>query len=214
MQGILIFYYLGGAGGKFIANCLTYSGQVSFIDYAVAQRNDPVEYNRRLLDTVPDSKFDRSWLTKENGCYQLFGEGVGYIKNQGTTPAGAKLNDLSKLNNQWVPIMAHFGHEVTNIQQYFKNVPQRFIIVDADPSFIDHAIRLKWEDPSHCLDLDRYDEFKHELKTLKPDYCFSGWNPLLPDAQDRIIKFARWLDIDLDLTAAQDYINKYLEFHR
>ena len=214
MKGILIFYYLGGAGGKFIANCLSYSGQVAFIDYDIALRNDPAEYNCELLKTVPDSKLDRSWLARENGCYQLFNSGVGYIKNTGEVPAGEPLNDLTQLTGQWLPIMAHFGHEVVNIQRYFKDVPQRLIIVDAEPSFIDHAIRLKWEDPSHCLDLDRYDEFKHELKTLKYDYLFSNWTPLRPTAINDILEFAHWLDIPLDLTPAAEYINKYLAFHR
>lgn len=214
MQGILIFYYLGGAGGKFIANCLTYSGRVAFTDYDIARRNDPAEYNRKLLKTIPDSKDDRSWLTRENGCYQLFNSGVGHIKNTGQVPPDQPLNDLTKLTGQWLPIIAHFGHEVANIQRYFKDVPQRLIVVDADPIFIDHAIRLKWKDPSHCLDLDRYDEFKHEIKILKSDYLFSNWSPLRPTALDEIVNFARWLDIDLDLTLAAEYINKYLAFHR
>jgi hypothetical protein len=215
MRGVLIFYYLGGAGGKFIANCLSYSGQVAFSDYDIALKQDINKYHTTLLTTIPEDKKDRTWMFREKGCWQLFGPGVGAIKNHWQITQDAPLNDLTKLGNQWLPIMAHFKYEVSNIQEYFKDVPQRFIIVNADPVFIDRAIRLKWENPAHCLDLDRYDEFQQEIKSMSADYCFDNWNPLAPGAQERIVEFARWLGIDLDLNSqqAQEYINKYIAFH-
>ena len=102
MQGILIFYYLGGAGGKFIANCLTYSGQVAFSNYSIALRNNPEEYNSELLKTIPDKSNSRSWMALEHGCAQLFGTGTSYIKQQGQVHAAVEFNDLTILKD-------HFG---------------------------------------------------------------------------------------------------------
>lgn len=214
MRGILIFYYVGGAGGKFIANCLTYSQQVAFTNYDIALRGNPVEYNQELLKTIPDRANSRTWLELEHGCGQLFGSAASTIKQSGTVVKPATLNDLDLLQDQWLPIMAHFRSEVDNIQRYFKDVPQRLIIVDARPEFIDLAIRLKWANPDHCLDLGRYREFKEDIATLTPDYTFANWDPRSAGAIASIQKFAQQiLDIDLDLTAAQDYIDRYLAFH-
>jgi hypothetical protein len=214
MQGILIFYYLGGAGGKFIANCLTYSGQVAFSNYSIALRNNPEEYNSELLKTIPDKSNSRSWLALEHGCGQLFGPGTSYIKQQGQVPAAVEFNDLTMLKDKWLPIMAHHKHEVVNIQKYFSDCPQRLIVVDADPDFIDLAIKLKWADPAHCLDLDLYKEFKQEIAVMNYNYMFTDWDPRRSDAIDCIKDFAwRVLDIPLDLTPAADYIEKYLAFH-
>ena len=87
-------------------------------------------------------------------------------------------------------------------------------VVDAVDDFIDTAIRLKWENPMACLDLDRYDEFQEEIKTIQADYVFEEWDPRQPNTVHRIRQFARTLDIDLDLTPAEEYIKKYQEFHQ
>jgi hypothetical protein len=213
MRGILIFYYIGGAGGKFIANLLTYSRQVAFTNYTIALRNDPEESNAALLATIPEKSDGRKWLELEHGCTQLFGDAVHTIKQQGRIDVAAKLNDLSVLHDQWLPIVAHYPGQVANIQQYFKDVEQRLIIVDADPDFIDLAIRLKWTCEHHCLDLEQYDQYQTELKELEPDYTFSAWDPRNPMAINQILEFAHWLGIKLDLTPATDYINRYRAFH-
>jgi hypothetical protein len=212
MKGILLFYYLGGAGGKFIANCLSYSEEVAFSDYAIALRNDPAERNQALLNTVPELSDSRTWHEREHGCWHLFGNATYGIKTNGVAEA-TDLNDLSLLGDRWLPIMAHHLEEVHNIQKYFKDVPVRLIIVDAVDDFIDTAIRLKWANPLACLDLDRYDEFQDEIKELAADYTFKDWDPREPDAEQRILDFASWLGIDLDLAPAQEYIKKYRAFH-
>lgn len=214
MKGILIFYYIGGAGGKFIANCLTYSRQVAFSNYEAALRNDPVEYHQLLLETIPDKSDSRDWLNREHGCWQLFGDAIYYIKEHGVVPDDVKRNDLSKLGDVWLPIMAHHQYQVPNIQRYFADVPQHVIVVDTEDDFIDLAIRLKWQSPLACLDLDRYDEFQQEIQSMSMDYCFKKWNPLKPDATDQIKQFAQYLGFELDLTPAKEYIDKYIDFHQ
>jgi hypothetical protein len=202
---------MGGAGGKFIANLLSYSGQVAFSNYDIAQRNDPAEYRRELVATVPERSNSREWMQREHGCAQLFGPGVADIKLG--APVAGQLNDLSVLQGQWIPIIAHTRTELTNIQHYYSATAQRLIVVDAVPEFIDLAIRLKWADPAHCLDLDRYEEFKQSIAQLEPDYVFTAWDPRAPGATDRVVEFAHTLGIALDLTPAQEYIDRYLAFH-
>jgi hypothetical protein len=211
MQGILIFYYIGGAGGKFIANLLSYSGQVAFSDYAIALRNDPAERNCALLATVPERSRSREWMQREHGCAQLFGPGVVNIKHG--APVAGTLNDLTVLTNQWIPIVAHTRTEVANIQTHYSATAQRLILVDARPEFIDLAIRLKWANPDHCLDIALYRQYQQAIATLTADYVFADWDPRADNAVDRVVEFAATLDITLDLTPAQDYIDRYLAFH-
>jgi hypothetical protein len=211
MQGLLIFYYMGGAGGKFIANCLTYSGAVAFTDYELAVRNDPTELNQALLNTIPERDHSREWMQREHGCAQLFGPGVADIKRG--APVDSTLNDLSQLTQAWVPIIAHTPEQLHNIQTYYSATAQRLILVDAVPEFIDLAIRLKWADPSHCLDLALYEQYKQHTATLEPNYVFDAWDPRASGATDRIVAFAGTLDIALDLSPAEAYIARYQAFH-
>jgi hypothetical protein len=214
MQGILIFFYVGGAGAKFIANCLTYSGQVAFSNYKIAVNRDPAEYHRELLATIPDRSASRTWLNHEHGCYQLYGNGITLIKTPDYPyPIDNTLNDLTPLSDLWLPVMTHTVDEVCNLQHHFKDRPQRIVAVDATPEFIDLAIRLKWPGNDHCLDLDQYNQYQKELKELKTDYIFGEWDPRDPMAINQILEFAHWLGIELDLTPARDYINRYRAFH-
>lgn len=216
MRGILIFFYVGGAGAKFIANCLTYSQQVAFSNYNIALRRDPEEYHRELLATIPDKTHSRTWLDREHGCHQLFGTGIVLVKTPDCPyPIVDTLNDLTPLADQWLPIMTHDLTEVANVQRYFKDYPQRLIAVDATPEFIDLAIRLKWPNPDHCLDFNFLHQYRSELEQLVPDYSFTQWNPLSADAPEQIAEFARTLDITLDLSQAPaaDYVARYQAFH-
>jgi hypothetical protein len=74
---ILLFRYFGGAGAKFIANCLSYSQQVAFPNYKkllAIQADDSLKLlEKSLLDTIPDKSNSRQWLQLEQGCHQLFG---------------------------------------------------------------------------------------------------------------------------------------------
>ena len=213
MKGILLFYYIGGAGGKFIANLLTYTNQVAFPNYQIALRNDPEEYNRALLATIPEKHNSRKWLELEHGCNQLFGAAVGDIKLSGQVVDTKDLNDISLIKDKWLPIMAHYPDEVANIQNYFKDQDLRLIIVDADPEFIDQAIKLKWENPAHCLDLTVYNEFKEAANNLLPYYRINGWKPENRGSLMSIENLAKSLDLTIDFTAANAYIEKYLAFH-
>jgi hypothetical protein len=213
MQGVLIFYYIGGAGGKFIANLLTYSNQVAISNYSIAQRNDAAEYNTALLATIPERSNSRSWLQLEHGCNQLWGAGVSYIKHRDTVPAAADLNDTTQIPRKWLPVMAHFESEVVNIQNYFDDRPQRLIIVDADPAFIDRAIRLKWSNPDNCLDLNIYREFKQAANDLLADYRINHWKPENRGSLMSVTDLADSLDLTIDFDAANAYIERYLAFH-
>jgi hypothetical protein len=204
---------MGGAGGKFFANMLTYSGQVAISNYAIAQRNDSAEYNVALLATVPDKLNSRSWLTLEHGCNQLFGNAVYEIKQQGAVGAAAKLNDVTQIPRKWLPVMAHFESEVVNIQRYFKDSPQRLIIVDADPDWIDRCIRLKWTDSTHCLDLNVYQEFKQAANNLLADHRITGWKLENRGSLMSVTDLADSLDLVIDFDAANAYIERYLAFH-
>lgn len=213
MRGILIFYYIGGAGGKFFANMLTYSGQVAISNYDIALRNNPEESNAALLATIPDKTNSRQWLTLEHGCNQLFGDAIYTIKQQGAVGAAAKLNDLTLIKDKWLPVMAHYPHEVANIQKYFKHVEQRLIIVDSDPAFIDRCIRLKWTDEDNCLDLNVYKEFKQAANNLLPDHRINGWKLENRGSLMSVVDLAQSLDLTVDFDAANAYFEKYLAFH-
>jgi hypothetical protein len=109
--------------------------------------------------------------------------------------------------------MAHYPAEVANIQRYFANVEQRLIIVDADPDWIDRAIRLKWENPAHCLDLTVYAEFKQAANNLLADHRIMGWKPENRGSLMSVVDLADTLDLTIDFDAANDYIERYLAFH-
>jgi hypothetical protein len=213
MKGILIFYYIGGAGGKFFANMLTYSGQVAISNYNIAVRNDSAEYNRALLATIPNKQESRTWLTLEHGCNQLFGDAIHAIKSTGAVGAAAKLNDLTLIKDKWLPVMAHYATEVHNIQKYFNNVEQKLIVVDSDPAFIDKCIRLKWADPTHCLDLNVYAEFKLAANNLLPDHRINGWKLENRGSLMSVIDLATALNLTIDFDAANAYFERYLAFH-
>ncbi len=213
MKGILIFYYIGGAGGKFFANMLTYSKEVAISNYAIAVRNDSAEYNRALLATIPDKADSRTWLTLEHGCNQLFGNAIGEIKQCATVTNSKELNDLTLIKDKWLPVMAHYATEVHNIQKYFANVEQRLIVVDSDPEWIDRCIRLKWTDKDNCLDLNIYKEFKLAANNLLPDHRINGWKLENRGSLMSVIDLADALDLTIDFDAANAYFERYLAFH-
>lgn len=213
---ILLFHYVGGAGGKFIANCLSLSKKVAFSNYGVAQsflNNDDLNFlETHLLNTIPDKEHSREWLLLEQGCYQLFGNGIDEIR--WNKPVNQfELNDVSSLGDQWLPLMTHTMTEVNNLKQFFANDNVFTVLVNGTPEFIDLAIRLKWKDKHHCLDLDIFNKFQNECQLVEFDYRFDGWNPLDTSKHAQISQLADYIGCNFDLHLADNYIKKYIRFH-
>lgn len=215
MPNILLIHYFGGGGGKFIANCLALSGQAAFANYqtALAYQHDKNIENleQALLDTIPARDQSKTWLQLEQGCHQLFGKDIAKIKKgEGVT---TNLFDIDALKYDWLPLTSHDKLEFDCIKQYFVNYNIFTVLVAATPNFIDYAIRLKWPNEHHCLDLDRFKEFNRQLDFLEFDYCIPDWDPRVLDKHREISNLAYLLNIQYDSNTASDYICKYLQFH-
>ena len=83
-RNILLLCYFPGAGGKFIANLLSSSFQVTIQDIRLGLNiigsRDGVLLNEALIQTIPTEDNRRSWLYKEYGCSLLFGEDISRIR--------------------------------------------------------------------------------------------------------------------------------------
>ena len=217
MNKILLFFYFGGAGGKFIANCLSYSQQVAFAEYQTAlkikQDTDINLLETELLKTIPDKNCSKQWLNFEQGCNQLFGKNIDAIK-QGNPVISNDFYDIGSLKPLWLPVMAHQKIHYNRLLEWFKNDQVFTVLVDSTPEFIDYAIRLKWPEPHHCLDLNHYKIFQEEIKSLQFDFEFRNWSPLTTNGQNCIIELAKKININFDLNLAKNYIDKYVEFHK
>ena len=214
---ILLFYYFGGAGGKFIANCLSYSKKVAFPDYKKAliilANNDLVFLENCLLATIPDKINSRQWLQLEQGCYQLFGPNIHNIRKNKSHNDIIKLNDLTLLGNVWLPLMSHDMDKFMSYKSFFYDSEIFTVFVDSTTEFIDLAIRRKWPKEHHCLDLDAYKKFKEECKLANFDFCFNNWNPLIIDTHSMITQLANKIDCDFDIALCKNYIEKYVNYH-
>lgn len=216
MPNILLIHYFGGGGGKFIANCLTLSGQVAFPNYetALAYQHDKNIENleQALLNTIPSRTHSKTWLQLEQGCHQLFGKGIANIKK------GELLNknlfDVDILKYDWLPLISHDKSEFDNIKQYFVNYDIFTVFVAATSNFIDYAIRLKWPEKNYCLDLNRFNEFNRQLDFLEFDHCVTDWDPRVLDKHQEISNLAHLLNIDYNSNTANNYTSKYLQFHQ
>jgi hypothetical protein len=213
---ILLFHYIGGAGGKFIANCLSFSKKVAFSNYGIAHsflNNKDLNFlETHLLNTIPDKDRSREWLQFEQGCHQLFGSSINKIR-QNIPVNQDKLNDVSLLGDQWLPLMAHTMAEFNNLKQFFAHDIVFTVLVDGTTEFIDLAIRLKWQSEHHCLDLDIFNKFKNECQSIKFDYRFDDWNPLDISKHAQISQLADQIGCNFDLNLADNYIKKYINFH-
>jgi hypothetical protein len=212
---ILLFHYVGGAGAKFIANCLSMSGQVAFSNFEIAKQfidtNDFEIIKKSLLDTIPPKAESRTWLNREQGCWQLFGEDIANIRNY--RPLTNKLNDLSVLGEIWLPLMSHKRSCVEAFLEYFSDHDVKTILVEGTKEFIDRSIKLKWPEKHHCLDLDIYNKFHNDLAKIHFDHEIRDWNPLEPHNWSKIVDLARFLQIDFDIEHAKFYIEKYVDFY-
>ena len=216
MPNILLMHYFGGAGGKFIANCLSFSGQVAFANYKVAlayqQDKNIKNLEQALLDTVPLREQKRTWLQLEQGCVQLFGENIVQVKNG--CPLSKNLFDIDSLEYDWLPLMAHNKNVFDNCKKHFANRKIFTVCVEGTADFIDYAIRLKWPEKHHCLDLDQFKEFNNQLDVLDFDHRITDWDPRCLEKHQQILNLARQLNIAYNPKTANNYICKYLEFHQ
>ena len=216
MSKILLMHYFGGSGGKFITNCLCYSGQVAFPNFDVVNEfvkdNNISIINQHLLKTIPSRKNSKQWLTLEQGCHQLFGSGITNIKYNNKSMPDV-FHDLDCFSNFWLPIQSHEKKVFDNICDYFSGHKIFKVLLQARPAFIDHAIKLKWPEKHHCLDLDQLNKFNHEIQTMDFDYTISDWDPRDVAQHYKIKKLADAIGITYDPTPAQEYINTYINFH-
>lgn len=216
MNKILLMHYLSGSGGKFISNCLTYSGQVVFPNYNVAKKyietNDINVIEQALLKTIPEKSQSRQWLFLEQGCCQLFGNGIGNI--QLGTFVSETFNDTTVFGDRWLPIMCHYKGQYDRVSEYFQSHQVFKVLVQARPEFTDFAIRLKWPESHHCLDTDHLESFNQEIKDLSFDHVITDWDPRDVTKHVEITKLANAMGVDYDLQSAENYIKKYLEFHQ
>jgi hypothetical protein len=216
MFNILLMHYFGGAGGKFISNCLSLSGQVAFPNYQLAldyQNNKNIKnLEQALLDTIPPRAQSKTWLQLEQGCQQLFGNDIISIRKG--SPLTDNLNDINVLKYDWLPLVSHDNDSFNNIKQYFNHSKIFTVFVSSTQDFIDYAIRLKWPEEHHCLDLDQYKEFNHHCKFLDFDYTITEWDPRNLDKHQEIVNLAICLNINYNPDIANDYIHRYLEFHQ
>jgi len=213
---ILLFHYVGGAGGKFIANCLSFSKNVVFSDYNIAQsfldNNDFNFLEEQLLNTIPEKQNSRQWLTIEKGCRQLFGNSITQIR-EGNSTNNLKLNDLSIFDGMWLPLMTHNIFQFNNCKKFFSNDTVVTVLVDGTPEFIDLAIRLKWKNETHCLDLDAFNKFKNDVQSMNFDFTVNNWDPLDIKNHTQITQLATEIGCNFDLILANNYIKKYINFH-
>jgi hypothetical protein len=216
MIKILSFHYFGGAGGKFISNCLSMSGQVALSHYKIFSNyyasKDIKIIENALLDTIPPKNESRTWLFKELGCKQLFGQGIDLVKNK-VNHQNSEFNDVEIFSNVWLPIGTHTIDELTNIKKYFSTQQFFSVAVLGNAKFIDHAIRLKWPNSHHCLDLDAFQTFNNDLKNEHFDHIIHAWNPLDQSRLDEIKILSAKIKVEYDNRMAAAYIDKYQNFH-
>jgi hypothetical protein len=214
---ILLLHYYAGAGGKFIANCLSYSNKVAFSNYekalTILTNSDLVFLENCLLDTIPDKVSSHQWLQLEQGCHQLFGRNLWGITKNKSRENITKLNDLTLLGNVWLPLVSHDIDQFITFKSLFSDSEIFTVLVDSTTEFIDLAIRRKWPKEHHCLDLDTYKKFKEECKSANFDFCFNNWNPLIIENHCMITELANKIGCDFDFDLCKNYIEKYVNFH-
>jgi hypothetical protein len=217
MKKILLFHYFGGAGGKFIANCLGFSEKVAFPNFKIAidvlTHQDRKLVEQKLLDTIPKKENSRQWLQYEQGCKNLFGNDIVHIAN-GTYKPKYELNNLTELGPIWLPLVSTDLVHFNNYRRYFSNDQIFTVLVDSDKEFIDLAIRKKWPGENHCLDIDLYKKFRTDFNQLEFDFVFENWNPILIQNHQKIQQLAKKIDCEFDWNLTKNYVKKYIDFHQ
>ena len=195
---------------------MSYSKQVAFPNYeklSAIQADDSLKLlEKSLLDTIPDKSNARQWLQLEQGCIQLFGEAITHVRT-GKDVAGAEINNFDQFDAMWLPLMCHNQQELENYKAFFVDAEIFTVLVDGDPKFIDLAIRKKWPNDHHCIDLDAYKLFKEEMVSVDFDFCFPNWNPLILENHNMIKHLACNIGIKFDINLSNNYIKKYVDFH-
>lgn len=216
MKKILLFHYFAGAGGKFIANCLSFAKSVAPSDYDMAmQQHGHMDHDvltEFYLNTVPDPQNARQWLYLENGCQKLFGQDIIKVKRN-IDMQYVNLNDLDALSGAWLPLMSHDKQVFENCKNYFSQDQVFSVLVDSTPDFIDFAIKKKWPESFHCLDMEKYRVFKTNIQTMQFDMIIPDWDPRIGQNLDYIARLASEIGVTLDLELARPYIEKYQNFH-
>lgn len=209
---------MNGAGGKYILNCLASSGSVAVQhkEYALQclQGETLVE---KLLTTLPDHKEQmRNWGNYELGCDKLYNKKwLDQLRNNQhiTEFIGNAAVTLDK-NDYWLPFVANNPSQLQQLLDYFDNHNVCTVYVDPNKDFIDKAIRLKWPEPHHCLDLDAYFNFQQEAKLLDFDYIMYNWDACSQSALAELEELANFINVKVDLQSIDAYITKYVSLHR
>jgi hypothetical protein len=214
---ILHLYYYEGAGGKYVANLLAHSHQVAFANSELAHKilKDPTHIVPACLATIPSKENSRQWGQHENGCDTLFGPKIWHIKTRNVPnvyPAHGPLIDNTSLAHQWLPLVSHRPDVLARQQKFFCQQQIFTVFVNTCPEFIDCAIRLKWPEQHHCLNLDDYRQFSEDSKLLKFDYELQ-WDPRDPIQYNKISELAQQLGFEFDVSSAQSYQERYIDFH-
>jgi hypothetical protein len=214
---ILHLYYYEGAGGKYVANLLAHSHQVAFANSKLAHEilNDPPHIVPACLATIPSKENGRQWGQYENGCDTLFGPNIWQIKTRDLSsvyPAHGPWIDNTALAHQWLPLVAHRADVFVRQQKFFGQHQIFTVFVNTVPEFIDCAIRLKWPEQHHCLNLDDYGQFIEHTKQIKFDHELQ-WDPRDPNQYNKISELAHKLDFEFDVSIAQSYQERYIDFH-
>ena len=216
---ILLLHYYPGSGCKFITNCLSYSHKVAFQNFEIAKNilKDKELLEQSLLATIPPKEKSREWLNYEQGCFQLFGKELNNKRSTSLNDLNLNdlndLNDLNQLGDVWLPLMAHRKDNFIDWLQKVKDNNIFKVLINADPAFIDFAIRLKWPGDHHCLDLDDYLKWNNEIELSNYDFVINNWNPLIHNNHSNIVELGKQIGIEFDLALAKNYIEKYINFH-
>lgn len=213
MKKLLCLYYLGGAGGKFILNCLAHGGQVTFQNYQIASQyaknKDLTPIKQASLATVPPKIHGHDWYQYEQGDYQLFGNDYPQLNGN------YQDNDLTTFHkiDQWIPTTAHCLPQYNDVQNFFVDYQIVNVCIIPTQDFIDQSIRLKWPDTGACLCLDTWKNWNYTLDDLSFDYIIQDWDAREHKSIKKIQKLADFLAVDFSVQDCMPYIQKYREFY-
>ena len=85
------------------------------------------------------------------------------------------------------------------------------VYVKPTAEFLDCAIRKKWSGKDDCLDLNVLTVIERDLSKARHDFIVENWDPRL--GLNQITELAKQLKINLDLSLAKQYTDRYIDFH-
>ena len=192
------------------------SGKVALQDYFIftdyLKTLDIKIIESAILNTIPQWHESRSWFAHELACPRLFGPDITKIENAEVN-RDLRLHDMTKFNRFWLPIISHTNQGFLNFQSFFVGHDVFSVLIDGDAKFIDQAIRIKWPAEHHCLDLDAFEKWQSDCKSLVFNHTIHCWNPLNHTRLKEIEILAHKLAIDYTNSMAGQYISKYQTFH-